>query len=245
MSTAGSPHKPRPVSSNSTYALAAVAVVLIGLIVFAAFRWSADPPGVRNDGYGPVREEAVVVSVSEAGVIRLGRPDAAKSIDIFEDPLCPACGTLETSYGQELAQQIDEGKLAVNYHFVTFLDDRSKSQDYSTRAVAASRCVAETGSGPLYGKFHEALFTTRQPAEGRDDLSNPALAALATESGAPESVATCIADGTQLDPARTAAATALTELDARTDNKAATPAIYDGDTKIDWTNQNWVVDLTP
>ncbi|APE36400.1 serine/threonine protein kinase [Nocardia mangyaensis] len=245
MSSAGSPHQPRPVSSNTTYALAAVAVVLIGLIVFAAFRWSEEPPGVRNDGYGPVREAAVEVTVSPEGVIRLGRPDAAKSIDIFEDPLCPACGTMETSYGQELAQKIDEGKLAVNYHFVAFLDPQSKSKDYSTRAIAANLCVAQTGSGPTYGKFHEALFTTRQPDEGRDDLSNPALATLATESGAPESVALCIGDSAQLDPARAAAATALAELDARTDNKAATPAIYDGTTKIDWTNENWVIDLAP
>ncbi|MFB7875693.1 MULTISPECIES: DsbA family protein [unclassified Nocardia] len=246
MSSAKSPHNPRPVSSNTTYALAAVALVLIGAIVFAAYKWGNDgPPPVRNEGYGPVHDPAVQVSTTPAGVIRLGRPDAAKTIDLFEDPICPACGVLETSYGQELAQKIDEGELAINYHFVTFLDDKSKSKDYSTRAFAANLCVAQTGSGPIYGKFHETVFTTRQPDEGAADLSNPALARIATESGAPESVATCITGGAQLDAARTAAATNLADLDARTGNKSATPSVYDGTTKLDWSDENWVTTLTP
>ncbi|WP_446226190.1 DsbA family protein [Nocardia sp. IBHARD005] len=246
MSTAGSSHNPRPVSSNTTYALAAVAVVLIGLIVFAAYKWSAEPPpAVRNEGYGPVREAAVQVSTTPEGVIRLGRPDAPKTVDIFEDPLCPACGAMETSFGQELAQKIDEGKLAVNYHLVSFLDPQSKSKDYSTRAIAANLCVAQAGSGPTYSKFHETLFTKRQPAEGGSDLSNPALATIATESGAPESVAACINNGTQSDAAKTAAAKNLADLDARTGNKAATPSIYDGTTKINWQDENWVVNLAP
>ncbi|MEV6213973.1 thioredoxin domain-containing protein [Nocardia sp. NPDC051833] len=246
MSSAGSQHNPRPVSSNTTYALAAVAVVVIGLLVFAAFKWTKQAPTeVRNDGYGAVREAAVQATATPEGVIRLGKPDATKTVDIFEDPICPACGAMETTFGQELAQKIDEGKLAVNYHFVTFLDTQSKSKDYSTRAFAANLCVAQTGSGPTYSKFHEALFTTKQPEEGGDDLSNPALATLAIESGAPESVGPCITNGTQLDAARAAAKKNLDDLDARTGNKAATPAIYDGTTKIDWTDPNWVVNLAP
>ncbi|MGW6729594.1 DsbA family protein [Nocardia sp. NPDC055029] len=246
MSSAGSQHNPRPVSSNTTYALAAVALVVIGLLVFAAFKWNKTAPTeVRNDGYGAVREPAVLVAIQPDGVIRLGRPDAPKTVDIFEDPLCPACGVMETTFGQELAQKIDEGKLAVNYHFVAFLDPQSKSKDYSTRAIAANLCVAQTGSGPTYSKFHEALFTTKQPDEGGADLSNPALATLAIESGAPESVGPCITNGTQLDAARAAAKQNLDDLDARTGNKAATPAIYDGTTKIDWTDENWVLNLAP
>ncbi|MFC4375107.1 DsbA family protein [Nocardia halotolerans] len=246
MSKAGSSHKPSPVSSNTTYALGAVALVVIGLIVFAAFKWGKETPTeVRNDGYGAVREAAVEVAVQPEGVIRLGRPDAAKTIDIFEDPLCPACGLMERGFGQELAQKVDEGKLAVNYHFVAFLDPQSKSEDYSTRAIAANLCVAQAGSGPAYSKFHETLFVDRQPAEGAEDLSNPALATIARESGSPESAAACIANSTQRDAAATAAQKNLADLDARTDNKAATPAIYDGTTAIDWRDENWVVDLAP
>ncbi|MFC4125214.1 DsbA family protein [Nocardia rhizosphaerae] len=246
MSNAGSKHTPRPVSSNTTYALAAVALVVIGLLVFAAFKWNKPTPTeVRNDGYGAVRDTAVQVTATPEGVIRLGRPEAAETVDIFEDPLCPACGTMETTFGQEIAQKVDEGKLAVNYHLVAFLDDRSKSKDYSTRAIAASLCVAQTGSGPTFGKFHESLFTTKQPDEGGEDLSNPALATLATESGAPESVASCITGGAQLAPARTAASKNLADLDARTDNKSATPAIFDGTNAIDWRDENWVITLAP
>uniref|UniRef100_UPI002453A4C2 DsbA family protein n=1 Tax=Nocardia abscessus TaxID=120957 RepID=UPI002453A4C2 len=215
-------------SSATTYALGAVALALIVLIVIAAIRWGRDEAAVRNDGYGSVRDPAVHSVLEPNGSILLGRPDAKKTIDIFEDPLCPGCGSLERIYGQEIAQKIDAGALAVRYRLVNFLDGRSRSKDYSTRAVAANQCVAEAGSGPVYSKFHTELFTTKRPSEGGADLSNEELAAIAGDAGAAESVRQCIANGAKVDFARTTAMAQTAALGAALGGSAATPGRVGG-----------------
>ncbi|MGQ4599114.1 thioredoxin domain-containing protein [Nocardia sp. R6R-6] len=244
MSESRSNYTPRPMSSTTTYALGAVALALIVLIVIAAVRWGRDEPTVRNDGYGPVRDQAVHSMLEPSGSILLGRPDAKKTIDLFEDPLCPGCGNLERIYSQEIAQQIDVGALAVRYRLVNFLDARSQSKDYSTRAVAANQCVAEAGSGPVYAKFHSELFTTKRPSEGGRDLNNDELAAVARDAGAAESALQCITTGAKVDFARTTAMAQTTALGEALGGSAATPAVFYGTTKIDANDENWVTSLT-
>ncbi|MFI9509658.1 DsbA family protein [Nocardia sp. NPDC052566] len=231
-------------SNRTTYALGAVALVLIAGIVVLALKWGRDGVAIRNDGYGPVRDPGVHSVLAPDGTITLGKADAAKTIDVYEDPICPGCGSMERTYGQEIAQKIDEGKLAVRYHLVNFLDPKSGSKNYSTRAIAANECVAEAGSGPVYSKFHELLFTSKQPKEGGGDLSNDELGAIAREAGATEPVIQCVTAGTKVAAAKINAKTAMDALTAKLGDKAATPAVYDGDTKIDVNDSEWVVSLT-
>lgn len=244
MSNSPSDYTPRPMSNRTTYALGAVALGLITLIVFFAYRWGSDGAEVRNDGYGTVRNEAVRTSLESSGAVLLGRPAAPKTIDIYEDPLCPACGTLENLYGQEIAQKVDEGELAVRYRFVNFLDPKSASGDYSTRATAALQCVAETGSGVVYGKFHDALFTTRQPDEGAD-LTDDELLTIATEAGASEEARTCLSTGARTQDAKNQATAAVDDLSAALDGAAATPAVFDGTAHIDVNEPEWVQKVAP
>ncbi|MET7769535.1 thioredoxin domain-containing protein [Nocardia sp. NPDC005366] len=244
MSEAPQKYTPRPMSNTTTYALGGVAIVTIALVVLLVMRWSNDEADVRNDGYGVVHNPAVVSVLAPDGTVLLGRVDAAKTIDVYEDPLCPACGLVERVYGQEIAQKIDGGELAVRYRFVNFLDPRSGSKNYSTRAVAANECVAEAGSGPVYAKFHELLFVTDQPEENKDDLTNQQLADLAREAGAGEEVVRCVGSGAKVDAATANAKATLDQLNGLLDGKAATPAVFDGPTRLDVNNENWVVDVT-
>lgn len=237
-------YTPRPMSNGTTYALGGVAVALIALIVFFAFRWGTDAAEVRNDGYGSVRNDAVTAAVQSDGGVRLGLPQAPKTLEIYEDPLCPGCGSLEHLYGQEIAQKIDEGKLAVRYRFVNFLDSESDSGDYSTRATAALQCVAQTGSGGTYSKFHDALFTTRQPEEG-SGLTDDELATIATESGAPPAAHDCIATGARIEDARNQATAAVGDLESALDGEAGTPSVFDVATKLDTEDQEWVQKVAP
>ncbi|MGV9409779.1 DsbA family protein [Nocardia sp. NPDC003693] len=242
MSTPSSKHTPRPVSSKTTYALAAVAVVVIGLIVFAVMQWSGGGDEVRNDGYGSSRNPEVSVALDSDGAIVLGKSGVAKTVEIYEDPLCPACGQLERRYGQEIAQQVDEGKIAVRYRLVNFLDDASRSKDYSTRAVAANECVAQAGDGPVYAKFHTALFTTDQPEERAADHDNAALAALAKNAGASADVVSCIITGDRLETARGHAESAISSLkSALGSDKAATPTVFVDGKKADVNDSEWVL----
>lgn len=156
--------------------------------------------------------------------------------------MCPSCGALEHYYGQQIAKAIDQGKLAVRYRFVNFLDPKSSSKDYSTRAVAASECVADAGDGPVFSKFHMALFTTKQPSEDGGNLTNDELAAIAKDSGASAEVQSCIAKGDRVDSARNHAQSSLAALKDAV-GQVQTPTVLDGGKNVDVENSDWVTKL--
>lgn len=234
---------PEPVSSRSTFLLGGVAAAIVAIIVVVVLwnRGSSTDVPIRNDGYGPAHNPAVVVTLQPDGAQLLGLPTAAKTLDIYEDSMCPGCGALERSHGQELAQAVDHGKLAVRYHLLAFLDPRSDSGNYSSRAAAAFRCLAQTGAGPAYSRLHSTLFTTKQPKEGGSDYADAELADLAKAAGTPESAVSCITGGGQLDAAKTAAKTANAALAAALGRRAETPSVFAGKAKLDLDDPEWVV----
>lgn len=236
---------PQPTSSRSTYILGGVAVLVIAVVVIAGVLWSSNRSKPRNEGYGGVSNAAVQVSADENGVVLMGLPDAATTIDLFEDPMCPYCGQLENTNGQEIAQAVDEGTLAVRYHTLDFLNRLSASGDYSTRAAGALLCVADSGDAIAFSAFHSALFSEdNQPEEnGSSDHSNADLAQLAKDAGAGDAAVTCISDGAKVEQAAAAAQTGREALAAT--GAAGTPAVIlaDGTVVDALGNPNWVADL--
>ena len=238
-----SKYVPRKTSNRGTYVLGALALLVIAAVVIGGIVWQSNRSGPRNDGYGSVQNPDVTVQLQNQGVVRLGKQFAAKTIDIYEDPMCPYCRDLEISHGQEIAQAIDEGKLAVNYHLVDFLNQLSSSGDYSTRAVAASKCLAEDGNAIAYGKFHAEIFSKDgQPEEnGSSDHSNAQLADIAKTAGASDSAVQCVSSGSKVDTAKANAQAANETLKAS--GAQGTPAVLDGTNIVDTRGSDWVKDL--
>lgn len=237
-------YSPEPTSSKSTFILGGLALLVIAALVIGGVLWQSNSGKARNEGYGGVQNSAVQVTVADNGVALLGRPDAATTIDLFEDPMCPYCGELEHKHGQELAQAIDDGRVAVRYHMLAFLDQLSASGDYSTRAVAALQCVAQSGDAIAYSAFHSALMSPdNQPAErGDSDHSNGDLAQMARDAGVSDEAAQCIADGTRVEQARVDAEAGRQLL--ATTGAAGTPAVVHNGVVIDALgNENWVAEL--
>jgi protein-disulfide isomerase len=99
-------------------------------------------------------------------------------IDIYEDFMCPICGTFEKQAGPTLAKLVADGTVTVVYHPIAILD-RYSSTEYSTRAAAASAAAAD---GKKFIEFHNALYA-RQPAEGSAGLDNATLVSIGTSVG--------------------------------------------------------------
>ncbi|QNG19350.1 DsbA family protein [Rhodococcus triatomae] len=237
-------YNPQPESSKSTYILGGIAVAVVALLVIGGVLWQNNRSAPRNDGYGTVTNSAVEVSLGENGVVTLGQPGAPNTVDIFEDPMCPYCAELEHRSGQELAQAVDEGRVEVRYHILSFLDRLSSSGDYSTRAAAASQCVAETGDAIAYSAFHARLFGSDfQPAEnGSADHSNDELAQLARDAGATDEAASCIEAGTRVEQAATAAEAGRQAL-AQTGAQGTPTVIVNGEIVDGLGNPEWVTEI--
>lgn len=231
---------PQKSSSTTTYILGGIALVVIAVVVIGGVIWQNSRSKPLNEGYGTAHNAALQVQLLPDNTVRLGLPDAKTQIDVFEDPLCPACRVFEERYGQQLAQAVDEGKVAVHYRLIDFLNTKSSSKTYSTRAIAATLCVAESGNAAAFAKFHTELFSAAtQPAEGgSSDYTEAQLADLAKEAGAPDSAVQCIASGTKINDAAAAAKAGIEYLQGTTG--VATPTVQVDGKQVNVSDAGWI-----
>jgi serine/threonine-protein kinase len=213
-------------------AAAAALVVIVGLVVWLLVRPGPLPPA--NAVKLQVLDDAVAV----------GADDAPKTIDVFNEPMCPPCGQFIRANSTKMQTAINDKKIQVHYHLLDFLDPKSASGDYSTRALAATLCVASANDPKLYTDFYAALFASDfQPKENAStDPSNDDLAQRAESVNAPSSVTDCIKSGQQLDAAKTKAANAATSLQGLM-SAPSTPRVFDGKTEVDTTDSDWLTRL--
>lgn len=234
-------------SNRTQLIIGAVAIAVILIIVIVGVVITQRQSQVQGDGYGGSTQ--TVATVSADGSVLVTKPGSTPkvTIDVFEDALCPVCAAFEKQFGQQISQELDAGNLAVNYHMLNFLNPKSFSGDYSTRAAAALLCVAqESGTQPgLYVAFHSALFSTdNQPEEsGTGDLNNEQLASLATSVGAPASASTCISSGQNFDAAAASATTSSTTLSTATGGQIATPTVLVNGAPVKQLSTDWLSKL--
>jgi protein-disulfide isomerase len=230
------------------YILAAAVVVIIAVIVFGFIQYSQKTE-IQGAGYGASTSSTAAVGAD--GVIAVSGPaatggQAPKTIELYEDALCPNCAIFEEQFGQQINQAVDEGKLVVDYRMLTFLDQASASGDYSTRASAALQCVAQQAGSQsgVFQRFHSALFARgTQPEErGSDDHSNSELAQIATDNGA-GAAADCISTGADVQAAKDADATGRQALAAANGGVVGTPSVIHEGTPVDTGSVDWLTRL--
>ena len=230
-----------------------VALVVILAVVIGGILLNRTNTSTKNEGYGPSKSGTVTIA---DGVITLSAGTAGKPLDLYEDPICPACGLFEQQYGQQIAQAVDEGKLIVNYHPLTFLNQASASGDYSTRANAALMCTAEhLGSVKgLWSSLHTTLFSADvQPEEsGGEDMTNDQLNERITTAATGAGVQTgdadltaatsCVSSGEMIATVTSAVDTSNATLTALVGG-VRSPVVVANGTVLNPDDGNWLTDF--
>ncbi len=162
--------------------LAAAAAVVIALVVVI----------VVQDGRTSIPDRSAVPgnTVADGAAVRVGDAGAPVVVEVYEDYLCPVCRAFEEQNAATLAELVDSGAAAVEYHPVAILD-RASTDRYSTRALNAAAVVADAAGPEAFVDFSGLLFAA-QPEEGGPGLSDDRLVALAEQAGA---TGTRVADG--------------------------------------------------
>lgn len=164
--------------------LIAIAVIVLGGVVFFAQKGGEANPITFGQTSDPQ------IEISDQGVVAVGEADAPM-IQIWEDYMCPACGSFEGQNGERIASAVEAGDLRVEYHTLNFLNGQSTSGEYSTRALAATQCVAAKDSLTAFFEVKNSMFV-QQPAEGGGDLTSSELADIAKSAGANDDAVECI-----------------------------------------------------
>jgi protein-disulfide isomerase len=142
-----------------------IGVVVLAAVVIGGVIWtnaSKNSTAGTAIGTGTVHPPAAGVVETRTGVVvKVGKPTAKAAIDIYADFLCPYCGQLQATYGQQIDQAVNAGQLTVNYHMVPLLNDRSDPPGYSLDSANAALAAADAGK---FTVFHDRLFAV-QPQE--------------------------------------------------------------------------------
>ena len=205
----GGPEQPAPERKRSSLrwivgGTAATVVVLVAVVV--GYLLLRDPSGAS--GGSATMAHSIRVASPEV-ITKAGSHEPKVVLSLYEDFLCPHCGSLEDALGPTIDRLIDTGAVAVDYHPVAILD--SMADQYSSRAGNAAFCVAQADTSPgkdVFREFRASLFE-HQPMELSGEApTNLQLSAQARLAGAPADVDDCIMDGSYLTVVRGTAAEA-------------------------------------
>lgn len=215
-----------------------VVVALVSAVLIVAQPWRSSGPASKP----PAAADAVELRVLDDGVL-VGSAAAPVTIDVFNEPMCPPCGSFIRSNAGDIETAVNNKKLAVRYHLLAFLDDKSHSKNYSTRAVAATYCVAAQNEPKLYMSFYSGIFASSfQPQEGApEDRTDGELAQLAKTVGVDGDVINCIKAGDDMATAKAKADAGDTTLAGF--NASGTPFVWDGSKSINYQDATWLTKL--
>jgi serine/threonine-protein kinase len=236
--------QPSPRSSRNPWLWVGVAafvvMAVVGVVLVVAHPWQQSSPAAPTTP--PPPPDAVELRVLDDGVF-VGSSAAPTTIDIFNEPICPPCGSFIRSFASDIDTAVNNKKLAVRYHLLNFLDDKSHSKNYSTRAVAATYCVAGQNDPKLYAAFYSGLFASDfQPQEGAaEDRTDSELAQLAKTVGVDTNAIACIKSGDDVGTAKAKSAGAATTLSGL--NASGTPFVWDGKKAVNYQDQGWLTRL--
>ncbi len=155
--------------------VAVVAVIAIAVTVAIASNASKDRAGSGGSALPP--------NAAAMGAPIVANPDAqlvpgAPTLDLYEDFQCPACADLERRVGKQLGQLAEEGKVKLQVHVMSFLDDNLRN-DSSNRAANAAACADGAGA---FLAYHDAVFAG-QPAQEGQGYTDAQLRGFAEQAG--------------------------------------------------------------
>ena len=172
--------------------IAMVSLVVVTGVVFSMMNQNKEEASslAALDDYKPKGTIASTIDVDNGSAITFN-PGLTKTVDVWEDPQCPACKDFTEVSGEYIDSLVREKKATVRFHVLSFLGDES------VRAANASFCAADEGK---YIDFHKALYRVQSPLENSGFWSNETLVAIGSKVGiTSEKFTKCVSDGQKVE----------------------------------------------
>jgi len=175
-----------------------VAVVLvIGALVWVtvsnqskeASDTGALPAGVNSTTFGvEVGVGAVDGGGNSSAPVTAAPAANVPVLDLYEDFQCPACKTFEDAASSTIEELVQQGKVKVVYHPMSFLD-ANLGNDASLRSASASGCAADEGR---FTAFHNEVYKSQPEREGAGYTNEELIAFGKTVGITSPEFATCV-----------------------------------------------------
>ncbi|MFI6283649.1 DsbA family protein [Streptomyces sp. NPDC051018] len=100
----------------------------------------------------------------------IGKPEATKTLELYEDSRCPACAAFEQGAGETLDKDVAEGKYKVQYIGATFIDNMDQGEG-SKNALSALGAALDV-SPEAFTDYKAALYSKQfHPEESQDKFA--------------------------------------------------------------------------
>lgn len=106
-------------------------------------------------------------AIGDGVVIPVGKPNAPSTLSVYEDFRCPSCGQFEKAFRATVDQLVHRGKVKVEYHIASFIDNNLPGQG-SKNAANAAACAQDQGK---FEQYHRVLYA-HQPPETDDAFAS-------------------------------------------------------------------------
>ncbi|WP_351228429.1 DsbA family protein [Streptomyces sp. NPDC002133] len=97
----------------------------------------------------------------------IGKPEAKKTLELYEDSRCPVCATFEQAVGETVKKDVDAGKYKIKYIGATFIDNAVPGEG-SKNALSALGAALNV-SPEAFVEYKAALYSEKFHPEERDD----------------------------------------------------------------------------
>lgn len=100
----------------------------------------------------------------------VGKPEAKKTLELYEDSRCPACASFEQAVGEQVKKDVDAGKYKLQYFGATFIDNAVKGEG-SKNALSALGAALNV-SPQAFLDYKAALYSKElHPEESVDSFA--------------------------------------------------------------------------
>ncbi|MGR8011104.1 DsbA family protein [Streptomyces hypolithicus] len=97
----------------------------------------------------------------------IGKKDAKKTLELYEDSRCPVCATFEQANGETIKKDIDSGKYRLRYVGASFLDGTDNGEG-SKNALSALGAALDVGP-EAFLEYKGALYSQKNHPQEQDD----------------------------------------------------------------------------
>lgn len=218
----------------------AILVVIVAAVSYAMVRSNQQ----KTDSINATSVTANFPVTIDNGTVLAGKASAPTTIDIYEDFLCPYCEQLETTYGKDMLNDLNNGSLRIRYRIVNLLNDSSSPSGYSTRAANAAFATVAAGK---FISYHWSLYRD-QPEEQSPGYSNDQLLSLGKRLGITGSAYETFKSHVESNTYGHYATTQLNKLEHDSslhdsDGSYGTPTVVHDGQKVDTSKSDWLTSL--
>ncbi|MCP3817338.1 DsbA family protein [Streptomyces sp. A3M-1-3] len=101
----------------------------------------------------------------------IGKKDAKKTLELYEDARCPICATFEQAVGEQVKKDVDAGKYRLQFIGATFIDN-SDNGEGSKNALSALGAALDV-SPEAFLEYKAALYSKENhPEESKDKFAD-------------------------------------------------------------------------